>query len=167
MTVPNRSGFRFQLLQRALAASALLSGCHGQAKHDGTVAAGADPCQSIAAAMAGAATKSCTLAQHICLIVRDVPTVIKQADFVPEKSYALSGQPHVSAWRTELAGVAQEAALAPFVQATKQQLDWLDKSEKDRRLVVENGDLLHAVRNLMSAAKEVVPSPGLGCTLQP
>lgn len=168
MTVPHRSGLRFRLLQRALVASVLLSGCHGQTtKRDVTATAGADPCEGIAAAMAGADTSSCTLAQHICLIVRDVPTVIKQADFVPEKSYALSGQPHVSAWRTQLAGVAQEAALAPFVQATKQQLDWLDKSEKDRRLVVENGDLLHALRNLMSAAKEVVPSPGLGCTLPP
>jgi hypothetical protein len=168
MTVPNRSGFRFQLLQGALLTSALLIGCHGPAARPGVnVAAGADPCESIAAAMAGAATTGCTLAQRICLIVRDVPGVIKQADFVPEKSYAVQGHPHVSAWRTQLAGVAQEAALAPFVQFTQQQLDWLEKSEKDRRLVVENGDLLHALRNLIGAAKEIVPSPGLGCTLEP
>ena len=168
MTVHNHSGLRFQLLQRAFLASAILVGCHGPAaRPGGTVAAGADPCESIAAAMAGAKTSGCTLAQHLCLIVRDVPLVINQADFVPDKTYALSWQPHVSAWRTELAGVAQEAALAPYVQFTKQQLDWLDKSEKDRRLVVENGDLLHALRNLIGATKAIVPSPGLGCALEP
>lgn len=166
MTVPNRSGFRFQILQGALLTSALLVGCHGQAAKPGDkLAAGANPCESVA--VAGAAPQSCTLAQYICLIVRDVPPVIQQADFVPEKSYAVRWQPHVSAWRTRLAGVAQETALAPFVQFTRQQLDWLDKSEKDRRLVVENGDLLHALRNLIGAAKEVVPSPGLGCSLEP
>lgn len=169
-------------LVAALAAGALVEACCG---HDtckepraGASSAGGAPsdggapndgssCPSMSAALGGAPTDACAPPERVCLIASDLPGSIKQADFVPEPSYAARWRSHVGVWRALAKRVGEDPALSAFTTVLDTRLELVDQDEATRRVVVESGDLLRDLRALVEGMRERVGASGLGCSLPP
>lgn len=167
MTPPYRSAFprRFLLWALLLGISGATAACqHAAIKASPTGGEGSDPCGSMEAVLRGAATSACTPAQRICLLVGDAPAAVAAPDFVPEAGYAARWQSHVQRWRTLLDELTKQPELESYVHAALRKIELLSGSERDRRLIVENGDLLHALQVLTEKAATLLPGPGLGCS---
>ena len=99
--------------------------------------------------LSDAAAPSCTAAQRVCFLVREIPAAFTQAEILPDASYGTRFRPQVEQWRLQLTALTKESALEPYAHAVHRKLMWLDSSEHDRRLSIENGDVLHVLHPLI------------------
>ena len=154
---------RFGLLG---AVALFLAGCpHSPGPTKAATGTAGDACGNLEALLKGTTPGSCTVAQRICLIARDLPSTLSQPDFVPAAGYTARGQSHVSAWLTQLTEIAKEPALASYAQGARHKLEQVNASQHDRSLVVESGDLVYALKLLAQKAETAAPPIALDCQL--
>ena len=161
MLTPHRLRAQRLAVLLALPLGLTAAGCRHRVDRPTTSAAAtSDPCVTT-----GAARSSCTLAQRICLVAGDLPSTVGQPDFIPTASYTARWQSHVSAWLFQLTEIAKEPTIESYAQAARRKLEQVNASEHDRRLIIENGDLLYALKVLGQKAKTAVPPVELSCPL--
>ena len=148
----------------ALFVCGLSSGCVHSAPSGSAAPAVRDLCVGVPAA-SGAAAPGCTAAQRVCFLVREIPAAFTQTDFLPDASYGTRFRPQVEQWRLQLTALTKESALETYAHAVHRKLMWLDSSEHDRRLSIENGDVLHVLSVLVRKAKDALPNSGIDCAL--
>ncbi len=148
----------------ALWACGLSSGCAHPGTSGSVAPAVRDLCVGTPSS-SDAAAPSCTAAQRVCFLVREIPAAFTQAEILPDASYGTRFRPQVEQWRLQLTALTKESALEPYAHAVHRKLMWLDSSEHDRRLSIENGDVLHVLSVLVRKAKDALPNSGLDCAL--